>query len=51
MVVAAITLALSAAELFQNPQLAAQARQDWLKSINNRTYKSLLPADRKPAPR
>lgn len=51
MVVAAKTLALSAAELFSNPQLAAQARQDWLKSINNRTYKSLLPADRKPAPR
>lgn len=49
MVVAAKTLALSAVELLRNPSLVTQARQDWLKSINQRPYKSLLPEGKKPA--
>jgi aminobenzoyl-glutamate utilization protein B len=51
MVVAAKTLAQSAAELFTDPSLVRQARADWEKRLQGRTYRSLIPADKKPAPR
>lgn len=51
MVVAAKTLALSAAEIFHNPGIAAEARQAWQRTLDGRSYNSLLPADRKPAMR
>jgi len=48
MLVAARTLALAAVELFGNPALASQAREEWVKAVGGRAYKSLLPADKKP---
>jgi aminobenzoyl-glutamate utilization protein B len=51
MTVAAKTLAQSAIELFTDPALVRQARADWEKALTGRTYRSLIPTDRKPAPR
>jgi aminobenzoyl-glutamate utilization protein B len=51
MVVAAKTLALSATELFANPQLVQQVKADWAKAMQGQEYRSLVPADRKPTPR
>lgn len=51
MVVAAKTLAQSAAELFTDAALVKQARTDWEKKLQGRTYRSLIPADKKPEPR
>ena len=49
MAVAARTLALSAVELFENPKLVAEARAQWQEQKKGREYRSLLPADKKPA--
>ena len=51
MVVAAKTLALSAFELLSSPELVSQATADWRKAMEGRTYRSLLPPDRKPGAR
>lgn len=51
MVVAAKTLALSATELFAQPELVSQAKADWAKVMQGREYRSLVPADRKPTSR
>jgi aminobenzoyl-glutamate utilization protein B len=51
MVVAAKAFALSAAELFEQPDLVQAARADFERRLQGRTYRSLLPADKKPSPR
>ena len=51
MVVAAKTLALSATELLSNPQLVTEAKQQWSKTMEGRSYRSLLPANKKPSMR
>ncbi|MCZ2156733.1 MAG: amidohydrolase [Bryobacterales bacterium] len=48
MVVAAKTLALSAVELFTNPALVAQSRNEWEKARGGQPYRSLLPEAKKP---
>lgn len=51
MVVAAKTLALAATDLLENPGHVTAAKRDWQATLKGRTYRSLLPADRKPTPR
>lgn len=49
MMVAGRTLALSAVELFEKPELVRKVRAQWTQQLAGRTYRSLLPEDRKPA--
>lgn len=51
MVNATKVLTMSCLDFFEDPTLAAQAKADWEKELNGRTYKSLLDDDLKPAPR
>jgi aminobenzoyl-glutamate utilization protein B len=48
MLVAAKTLALSAAELFEKPQLVKDAKAAWDKAMAGQTYRSLIPAGHQP---
>lgn len=48
LVVAAKTLALTAADLFHTPALAAKAKADLDNALRGRSYRSLIPADAKP---
>lgn len=48
LVVAAKTLALTAADLFHSPALAAKARADFDKALQGRAYRSLIPENAKP---
>ena len=48
MMVAAKTMAMTAIDLFLNPELIAKAKEEFAKSIGNYKYKALL-GDRKPA--
>ncbi len=48
LLVAAKTLALTAADLFHTPALAARARTDFEKALQGRSYRSLLPASAAP---
>jgi len=48
MLVAAKTLALSANELFEKPQLVRDAHAAWEKAKAGQTYRSLIPANAKP---
>jgi len=48
MLVAAKTLAVTAADLFASPQLVRDAKQDFLRQTAGTTYKSEIPAGQKP---
>jgi aminobenzoyl-glutamate utilization protein B len=48
MVVAAKALALTGADLFANPQLVKDARTEFQRQLQGRTYRSLIPAGQKP---
>lgn len=48
LLVAAKTLALTAADLFHAPALAAKAKADFEKALQGRSYRSLLPASATP---
>jgi aminobenzoyl-glutamate utilization protein B len=48
MMVAAKTMSMTAIDLFLNPELIAQAKEEFIKSIGTYKYKALL-GDRKPA--
>lgn len=48
MVVAAQVLALTAADLFANPQLVQDAKADFDRQLKGKTYRSELPAGEKP---
>ena len=47
--VAAKTLALSAADLFSSPALVKQARSTYEQNMKGRQYRSLIPEGKKPA--
>lgn len=51
MVVAAKTIALAAVELFAQPAVVQDAQADFEKRLTGRSYRSLLPQDKKPGPR
>lgn len=51
MTVAAKTLAVAAAELFEKPALVQAARADYDRKMQGRAYRSLLPAEKKPSAR
>ncbi|MBL8232324.1 MAG: amidohydrolase [Bryobacterales bacterium] len=48
MVVAAKTLALTAADLYTNPEVLAAAKKDYERRRGGHTYRSRVPADQKP---
>ena len=48
MLVAAKALAVTGADLFANPQLIQEARQDFTRQLAGKTYKSEIPAGQKP---
>jgi aminobenzoyl-glutamate utilization protein B len=48
MVVAAKALAITGIDLFTNPQLIADAKADFRKQMQGKTYKSAIPEGRKP---
>jgi len=48
MVVAAKALAVTAADLFMDPQLVPDARADFRRQIEGKTYQSVIPAGQKP---
>jgi len=48
MVVAAKSLAVTGADLFTNPQLVEDAKQDFARKMAGQTYKSEIPAGQKP---
>jgi aminobenzoyl-glutamate utilization protein B len=48
MVVAAKALALTGADLFSNPQLVKDAREEFQRQLRDKTYRSLIPADQTP---
>ncbi len=48
MVVAAKALAVTAADLFANPQLVADAKADFAKQLQGKKYESMIPPDQKP---
>ena len=48
MVVAAKALTLTGADLFANPQLVKDARAEFQRQLQGKTYTSLIPADQKP---
>ena len=48
MLVAAKALALTAADLLSNPQLVAQAKADFQRELQGKTYKSAVPEGQKP---
>ena len=48
MMVAAKTMALTAADLFHSPALVAKAKADFNQALEGRTYRSLLPVGAKP---
>ena len=48
MLVAAKALAITGADLFPNPQLIQDAKQDFARQMAGKTYKSEIPANQKP---
>ena len=48
MVVAAKSMALTAADLFANQQLIAEAKADFQKQLKGKTYESMIPKGEKP---
>jgi aminobenzoyl-glutamate utilization protein B len=48
MIVAAKALALTGADLFLHPQLVSDARADFKRQMEGRTYQSVIPAGQKP---
>ena len=48
MLVAAKALALTAADLLSNPQLVAQAKADFQRELQGKTYNSAVPEGQKP---
>ncbi len=48
MLVAAKTLAITAADLFSNPRLVQDAKADFRRALNGKTYQSQIPAGQKP---
>jgi aminobenzoyl-glutamate utilization protein B len=48
MVVSAKAIALTAADLFANPQLVADAKADFVRQLRGKTYETMIPADQKP---
>ena len=48
MLVAAKALAVTAADLFANPQLIQDAKRDFARQLAGKTYKSEIPPDQKP---
>ena len=48
MVVSAKAMALTAADLFANPQLVADAKTDFLKQLQGKTYETMIPEGQKP---
>ena len=48
MVIAAKALALTAADLFAEPQLVQAAKADFAKKLTGKTYESPIPAGQKP---
>jgi hypothetical protein len=48
MVIAAKALAVTGADLFTNRQLVADAKSDFEREKEGRTYQSVIPADQKP---
>jgi len=48
MLVSAKAIALTAADLFSNPQLVADAKADFQRQLQGKTYETMIPADQKP---
>jgi len=48
MVVSAKAIALTAADLFAKPQLVADAKADFVRQLQGKTYETMIPADQKP---
>jgi aminobenzoyl-glutamate utilization protein B len=48
MIVAAKAMALTAVDLFSNPQLVADAKADFARQMNGKTYSSQIPENQKP---
>jgi aminobenzoyl-glutamate utilization protein B len=48
MLVSAKAIALTAADLFANPQLVADAKADFQRQLQGKTYETMIPADQKP---
>jgi len=48
MIIASKTLALTAVELFKDPELVAKAKVEFQRQMQGKTYESAIPADQKP---
>jgi len=48
MIVAAKALAVTGADLFSNRQLVLDAKTDFRRQMDGKTYQSVIPADQKP---
>jgi aminobenzoyl-glutamate utilization protein B len=48
MLVSAKAIALTAADLFANPQVVADAKADFQRQLQGKTYETMIPADQKP---
>jgi aminobenzoyl-glutamate utilization protein B len=48
MVIAAKAIALTAADLFADPRIVQQAKADFKREVNGKTYRSQIPEDQKP---
>jgi aminobenzoyl-glutamate utilization protein B len=48
MVVAAKAIAITGADLFTNPQLILDAKADFKRQMQGRTYQSVIPEGQKP---
>jgi aminobenzoyl-glutamate utilization protein B len=48
MIVAAGALAITGADLFSDPQLLLDAKSDFRRQLEGKTYESIIPAGQKP---